>query len=247
MTKATINQIQFCGINKSFSSKRFARKKQQKLILNDLDITLSGGECTLLTGKNGSGKSTLLRILAGLIKPDRATIHHGLESLGWKKARKLLRKQFMYLYQEPYMFDGSVRRNLLYATAGHLTSQRINQALQWADLEHRADTQAKCLSGGEKQRVALAQAWLKQPLVLLLDEPTANMDDYSRQLTEELLLKFKNNDTALLIASHDPNHFYHVADKTLSLIDGALIDKPIKADRNLPENVAPFPNKLGRQ
>ena len=239
MNNSPVNQIQFSGITKSFG-----KGKRQKLIINDLDIALTGGECTLLTGNNGSGKSTLLRILSGLIKPDTATINNGLQSLSWKKARKLLRKQVMYLYQEPYMFDGSVRRNLLYAVSGANAKQRVNQALQWADLEHRADTEAKCLSGGEKQRVALAQAWLKQPLVLLLDEPTANMDDYSRRITEDLLLSFKNNGTALLIASHDPKHFYRVADNNVSLIEGELFDKAIEPDADLPSNVSPFPYKL---
>jgi len=241
MNNSPVNQIQFSGITKSFG-----KRKGKKLIINDLDISLTGGECTLLTGKNGSGKSTLLRILSGLIKPDSATINTGLQSLSWKQARKLLRKQVMYLYQEPYMFDGSVRRNLLYAVSGANARQRVNRALQWADLEHRAETEAKCLSGGEKQRVALAQAWLKQPLVLLLDEPTANMDDYSRHITEDLLLNFKKNGTALLIASHDPNHFYRVTDKNVSLIQGELVDKPIEINTDLPSNVSPFPNKLGQ-
>jgi tungstate transport system ATP-binding protein len=231
MTDKILAHIQFSGINKRHSKKRFGfftDKKHSKTILDNAEIELKGGECILLTGKNGSGKSTLLRILAGILKPDSATIDTGFVSLPWKKANKLIRQQVMYLYQEPYMFDGSVRRNLEYALdgkkLGSKTAYQISQALKWANLEHRAETAAKCLSGGERQRVALAQAWLKQPSILLLDEPTANMDEESRHLTEDLLRKFKDIGTALLIASHDVNHFHHTMDKRLLLQDGQLFE-----------------------
>jgi len=250
-----LTHIQFTQIQKYYSKKGvriFTQKKDSRLILDDTEIELKGGECILLTGKNGSGKSTLLRILAGLLKPDSATINTGLGSLSWKKANKLIRQQVMYLYQEPYMFEGTVRRNLAYALdgkkVGSKSNYHITQALKWANLEHRADTSAKCLSGGERQRVALAQAWLKQPSVLLLDEPTANMDEESRRSTEELLYKFKDTGTALLIASHDINHFHQTMDKRLQLENGLITeisdddmgtDKKDKAH----DNISIFPQK----
>ncbi len=231
MTDKILAHIQFNQINKCYSKKRFGfftDTRNSKVILDNAEIELKGGECVLLTGKNGSGKSTLLRILAGILKPNSATINTGLESLSWRKANKLIRQQVMYLYQEPYMFDGSVTRNLEYALGGKKlgskSTYQITQALKWANLEHRADTSAKCLSGGERQRVALAQAWLKQPSVLLLDEPTANMDEESRRSTEDLLCKFKESGTALLIASHDVNHFHHTMDKRLLLKDGLIVE-----------------------
>lgn len=227
MTNSNHIYIQFSDINKHYSKKHFSfftSKKNSKVILDNAEIELNGGECVLLTGKNGSGKSTLLRILAGMLKPDSATINTGLESLSWKKANKLIRQQVMYLYQEPYMFDGSVTRNLEYAVQGSKSAYQVAQALKWANLEHRADTSAKCLSGGERQRVALAQAWLKKPSILLLDEPTANMDEESRLSTEDLLCKFKEMGTALLIASHDVNHFHHTMDKRLLLKDGLIFE-----------------------
>ncbi len=238
--------IKFTQIHKSYSKKNLffsSHKKPAGLILNNIDIELKGGECILLTGKNGSGKSTFLRILAGLLKPDSAFINTGLESLPWRKANKLIRQHIMYLYQEPYMFDGSVRRNLAYAVCGEKSNYQITQALKWANLEHRADTSAKCLSGGERQRVALAQAWLKQPSVLLLDEPTANMDDESRKLTEELLSKFKESGTALLIASHDINHFQHTMDKRLLLKDGLIMEMNNNIENSSHDNVSIFPSK----
>ena len=120
------------------------------------------------------------------------------------------------------MFDGSVRQNLAYALDKKQNSQIIDSALKWAELEHRSDTQAKCLSGGERQRVALAQAWIKQPAVLLLDEPTANMDTEHRSRTETLLSTFIESGTALYIASHDPNHFFTIMNHRLVLENGFI-------------------------
>lgn len=211
--------IEFSHIVKSYG-----KRKNIKTIIDDVNLSLDGGECALLTGKNGCGKSTLLRIMAGLLKPDSGSFHSNAQTKPWKHARRTLRQRIMYLYQEPYMFDGSVYRNLKYAASGHDAVNKITHALDWADLNHRKDTEAKCLSGGERQRVALAQAWLKQPDVLLLDEPTANMDDCSRRRTEELLCRFKASGTALLVASHDLNHFHHTMDKRLAFADGKIID-----------------------
>ena len=232
-----ITHILFSQIQKTYATKPFSfhtNNTSSTPILDNAEIELKKGECILLSGKNGSGKSTLLRILAGLLKPNSATINTGFTSLSWKKANKLIRQHIMYLYQEPYMFDGSVARNLAYAAKGNNHEDQIKQALKWAKLEHRANTPAKYLSGGERQRVALAQAWLKQPSVLLLDEPTANMDEESRHSTEDLLCKFKETGTALLIASHDTNHFNHTMDNRLLLEDGVIIE--------ISDNISIFPS-----
>jgi len=220
--------------------KSYGKGKHSKLILTDVEIEIKGGECTLITGKNGSGKSTLLKIIGGLLKPNKATIETGSVTLNWKKYRNLVKNDVMYLYQEPYMFDGTVRTNLSYALQKGQETEAVNQAMKWAELEHRANTQAKFLSGGEKQRVALAQAWLKKPAVLLLDEPTANMDTKSRRRTEALLDTFKESGTALFIASHDPNHFHRITNHRLLLDEGHIAqadhDLLSKQDHDISDN-----------
>ncbi len=212
----------FESLEYSQIQKTFGKGKQAKRILKNTHICLTQGECTLLSGKNGSGKSTLMRILSGLIKADTLNIRFNGKTLNHRQAYQLIRRQVMYLYQEPYMFDGSVKRNLGYAL-GRNDSAKIQQALEWSNLEHRKDTEAKCLSGGEKQRLALAQAWLKQPGVLLLDEPTANMDKHAKQRTGKLLSEFKQNGTTLLIASHDLDHLLAIMDRRLILENGKLL------------------------
>jgi len=195
-----------------------SKRWKARQILDGIDIALHGGDCLLISGENGSGKSTLLRIMAGLLKPDAAWVSTGIEKQSWRHYRKLLRQQIMYLHQTPYLFDGSVEKNLSYVQS----SLDIDEAMQWAGMTHLAKQSVHGLSGGERQRVALARVWLKQPGVLLLDEPTANLDQESRQRTIELLSKLKENAVAIVIASHDPVHFDHVVTTQKLLKAGKL-------------------------
>lgn len=202
------------------------KRFQQRLILDDLAIHISHGHCFLLTGNNGTGKTTLLRIMAGFEKPERFEVDTGFGVLNWAQYRKTLQQSVLYLHQQPYMFEGSVRDNLNYALPRQLDKtirlERIQNALQWAVLERIADTKAKSLSGGEYQRVALARAWLRQPRVLLLDEPTANMDKESRLRTIQLLRQLRDEGMALLIASHDPDYFSSLVNAHWHLANGKL-------------------------
>jgi tungstate transport system ATP-binding protein len=203
--------------------KRYAKRQ----VLDQIAFSLQAGQSHLLSGDNGAGKTTLLRILAGLEKPDSLQIDLGYGTLNWRNSKTALQRQALYLHQHPYMFDGTVNYNLNYAIAAKLTKQQrqqqIDEALQWADLKLLANAPAKTLSGGEKQRVSLARAWLKRPAVLLLDEPTSNLDQESRLRTLKLLEAFKREGTAMLLASHDPMHFPSLIDQHLHLDQGKLI------------------------
>lgn len=202
------------------------KKFGQRSLLDGLQITLRGGVCQLLSGANGAGKTTLLRIIAGLDKPDSGTVDIGRGPKKWERCRSLLHSRVVYLHQHPYMFDGSVKYNLRYALPRGLGrkegSERIEHALNWADLNRHASTPAKSLSGGERQRVALARAWLRAPSVLLLDEPTVNMDQKACLRTLKLLRSLKADGIALIVASHDPALFYDLLDSHLHLVNGQL-------------------------
>lgn len=202
--------------------KHYARRT----ILAGLELCLRTGSCTLLTGENGAGKTTLLRILGGFEKPEQFQADTGHENLSWRRYRKDLQSSVLYLHQQPYMFEGSVRDNLSFALDRSLPkaerAQRIQTALAWAGLEKIADTRAKTLSGGEYQRVALARAWLRRPRILLLDEPTANMDREARNRTISLLRQLRDEGMALLIASHDPECFAALVNEHLNLSAGRL-------------------------
>ena len=211
--------IQFTQISKSFSRAR---------ILVDVSLTIHGGRIYLLSGENGAGKTTLLKILSGLLAPDRGSVDFGLHSKSIRQSRKELLRYLMYMHQTPYMFEGSVSRNLSIAlkpfTGEEHQRRNIHDALQWAMLSKRQSAPAKSLSGGQQQRVALARAWLRKPAFLLLDEPVANMDTSSALRTIELLLSLKEAGAGIVISSHNFQFFNEHVDRRLILSDGRLTD-----------------------
>lgn len=212
--------IQFRGLSKRYG---------QRQLFHDVSLDCHKSQSLLLTGNNGSGKSTLLRIMSGLLKPDAGTVALVADAieqaLSWSKQRAALRVEVMYVHQSPYLFDGTVTKNLEYAldkascVAGE---RRIQDALQWSGLEALAQSSAKQLSGGEKQRVALARAWLRNARLLLLDEPTANLDQSSRLKTIELLRSLKKSGVSLVIACHEYQDFLDISDGILQLSNGSL-------------------------
>ena len=232
-----IDEIRYREIHKFF---------QRRHLLDGVSLSLQGGAAILLSGENGSGKTTLLKILSGLEKPARCMVDFGLGDIPWSKCRKQLQQQVMYLHQQPYLFAGNVIRNLALALPRTLPAARrnrkIRQALEWAQLDGIAETQAKTLSSGEKQRVSLARAWLRQSRILLLDEPIANMDRESRARTVALLKRLKNAHAALVIASHNHEVFNELIDRRL-LLEGGKLTR-FRAPP-LPDNVTPLAVEAG--
>ena len=217
--------------------KRFGRRR----VLKGVEISLVAGRCQLLCGKNGAGKSTLLRILAGMERPDHAEVTVDGTVRTWRRAKKRLLSDCIYLHQQPYLFEGSVHYNLNYPLRGSRAAReaRIDEGLEWSGLKEISEQPVHELSGGERQRVALVRAWLREPRVMLLDEPTANMDAGCRQRTVELLLALRQQGVALLVATHDPLAFAAVAERTLDLQDGRLTEAGVKAAQ-LSEKVTPI-------
>ena len=208
-------RIVFSGIGKRFGSNQ---------VLDDTSLSLASHDCIVLTGENGAGKTTLLRIIAGLEKPDCCKLSIDAASAeSWRRLRKRLLKTVMYLHQQPYMLAGSLRRNLEYAARLNLAivdrESAVNKALNWAGLESLQSQSAGSLSGGQKQRVALARARLRGPQILLLDEPTANLDSASRDRTMQMLTEFRDGGTAIVIVTHEPEIFTGLVTKSLHLQD----------------------------
>lgn len=213
----------------------------ERRILTDVSITLTGGECLLLCGNNGVGKSTLLRILAGMERPHACSVDSGTGATHWRKARRQLLRDVIYMHQQPYLFEGTVAFNLNYPLRGSRVQreQRVDEALEWSGLGELARQPVYQLSGGERQRVALARAWLRQPRVMLLDEPTTNMDMTCRRRTVDLLQSLKNDGVALAVATHDTQHFHELSDCVLRLEAGRL-GALLPAADELPDKVTPI-------
>ena len=198
-------------------SKQFAKRT----LFSKVSLTLTAGQCILLTGKNGIGKTTLMRILAGLEKPDSCQVAINGNSYSWRKARNTLQQSVMYLHQQPYMFSGNVYHNLNYALPRQLSKVERQTQIQaisaWAGLDDIMENNAKSLSGGESQRVAIARARLRKPQALLMDEPTASMDTQSREKSLALMQQLCKEGLALLVSSHDPALFADTASHYLHL------------------------------
>ena len=208
----------FRGIEKNYAETN---------ILRNVDISLYPGKCILLSGNNGSGKTTLLKIIAGLETPSRAEIEFSGKSHSWKSAIRSIRREIIYLHQQPYLLSGTVESNVSYGLRfTHLNRKQlresVKEALEWAGLADVAKQQAKTLSGGVQQRVAFTRAWILKPKVLLLDEPMANMDIESREQACDLLKRMKSEGMSIVITSHDMNIFDGLIDSHFSLSDGKL-------------------------
>lgn len=210
--------IGFSGVSKSIN---------ERLLFQHLQLRVDAGECVVLSGDNGEGKSTLLRIMAGLSRPDRAecqfngTCHH------WQRARPWLLKNVVYLHQDPYLFDASVEDNVSYGLRRRGVNKKAAKAMAVAALEraglvHLQVRNAKQLSGGERQRVALLRAWVSSPQLLLLDEPTASMDEQARHRTLFLIRWLLQDGVSLVITAHEPRFFALLADRHIKLQKGKL-------------------------
>jgi len=198
-----------------------------QVLLDVARFELPRASCTILSGRNGAGKTTLLKIAAGLQRPDEASVQTDMEILDWRKARPMLRKHSIYMHQHAYMFDLNVADNVAYGlrTAGVPAAERrerVHTALAWAGLAELEARSARHLSGGERQRLALARARVLSPALLLLDEPTTNMDDEARQQSFFLIRRMVSEGTGVVIASHDRHLIGQLGDQHVHLADGEL-------------------------
>lgn len=209
------------------------RKTVQGRLLFDIDtLAIQARHCIALSGRNGAGKSTLMRIIAGLEKPDSASIRIGGQDLSWRRACKKMRNQIIYLHQQPYLFDRSVTENIAYGLRRRGLSLReisskVSEALDWAGIGHLQLRNALELSGGERQRVAFARARILSPRILLLDEPTSNMDSESRGQAYRMIMRLKEEGVSIMVASHEFHTIAHLSDEHLSLQAGRLQPQPL--------------------
>jgi tungstate transport system ATP-binding protein len=171
-------------------------------------LELAAGDLIVLSGDNGSGKSTLLKILAGLEAADMLHLQcNGFEARASRYPREL-RRLIVYVHQHPYLFNTSIAENVRYGlrlrnVATGMRERQVEEAVAWAGVSHLRAVPPARLSGGEKQRVALARAKVLEPRVLLVDEPTANLDAQARAQVIELLRKTATGDNCVVVACHD--------------------------------------------
>jgi len=192
-------------------------------ILNRLSLTITRGAPTLIVGPNGAGKTTLLRLCMGLAAPSTGRV-----TWGGRADRTPLRRAI--LFQRPVMLRRTAAANVAYALAQAGTphkqrAQRVTALLDRVGLSDLAQRPARRLSGGEQQRLALARALARDPEILLLDEPTANLDPAATRSVEEIVLMAAQSGIKIVMASHDLGQVRRLAGDVVFLVRGALCEQ----------------------
>jgi tungstate transport system ATP-binding protein len=207
---------------------RNLRKSYGERKLLDIDaVTIQPASAYVLTGANGAGKSTFLRILAGLEPAETSEASFAGQPIQMTPYPRLLRDAIVYVHQHPVIFSTSVAHNIGYGLGARgiaraEIARRVDEAMEWAGVTHLRNSNPHTLSGGEKQRIALARARILEPKLLLLDEPTSNLDGAAREQVIALIPTLTGSGSSVIMACHDRDLIALPGVQRLKLRDGRL-------------------------
>ncbi len=191
-------------------------------------LCLEADRLYTLHGQNGTGKSSLLQLLALLLPPRKGSMCFAGQTIAWQAGTlHRIRRQITLLEQNPLLLTGTVEQNLAFGLKlrglqGQQLRHRIDQALETTGLRGFNLRPARELSGGESRRVALARALALQPKLLLLDEPTANLDAGQVEALERFLVTLPAQGMCLVIATHETSQSKRLGGREIHLQDGLL-------------------------
>lgn len=191
-----------------------------RAVIDGLHLTLRAGEFTVLLGRSGCGKSTLLRVLAGLDREIRGTV--------------LVPRRRAVAFQAPRLMPWKrVWRNVLLGLPGKPERAVAEKALAEVGLTERSGAWPRTLSGGEAQRASLARALVREPDLLLLDEPFGALDALTRIKAQQLVAElWQRRGCAVLLVTHDVDEALLLADRALVMRDGTIAyETPVALDR----------------
>lgn len=197
-------------------------KRRGKTILGPLDIRISKSGFTIILGPNGAGKTTLLRALHGLEKLSTG-------SATWQVPLPVAQPRQAFVFQSPIIMRRTVRDNLAYPLVLHGTAKAAARAEadRWAvniGLGDFLDQSAPNLSGGEKQKLALARALIRKPDILFLDEPCANLDGRATREIETILKEAQDRGTRILMSTHNIGQAKRLATDVVFLMGGKIVE-----------------------
>ena len=209
--------------------KSFALEKKQIDVLQDVSVSIKQAEFVAIMGKSGSGKSTLISILAGLDHPDSGSVilnNSDLTQLNEDQLALKRQSDISFVFQSFHLIPTlTVAENIGFPLkiSGKFTQTKVDELLEKVELSHRQNSFPHQLSGGEKQRTAIARALVTQPQILFADEPTGNLDEKNANSVMQLLIDLqKEYQTALVIVTHDPA-IAELADRTIHIVDGKIL------------------------
>jgi cobalt/nickel transport system ATP-binding protein len=197
--------------------------------VKDVSFDIQKGERVAILGPNGSGKSTLILLIAGLLMPSRGEIKV-FEAQTNSKGFHKLRSRIGIVFQDPddQLFTPSVKEDIEYGPrnlglAPEVISERCEHILGDIGISHLKDRPPHRLSFGEKKKVSLATALILKPELLILDEPTANLDLVSRRGLIDLLNELNAEGTTIVVSTHDVEALPELADRVIVVSQGSLL------------------------
>jgi tungstate transport system ATP-binding protein len=202
----------------------------ERAILDSIDFSVDRGEVFALIGPTGAGKTTLLRIIDLLEVPSSGEIYFDDQCVPKSGKQRLeMRRRVSFVHQKPQMFNLSVYDNVACGLKWrgekrNKIAEKVDHILKVVGLEDYRNRRARTLSGGEAQRVALARSLVLEPEVLLLDEPTANLDPVSTDKIEQVISYVaRQHNTTMIMATHDMSQGQQLADRIGVLIGGKFV------------------------
>jgi len=190
-------------------------KSNGRTILNIAHAIIPADRITACIGPNGAGKTTLLKLLDGLIKPDSGTVTYSFA-----------KKTALVLHHTP-MIKSSTKTNLSIVkdADSSITTVDIDRVIKQVGLEKLASSPAHKLSAGERQKLCLGRAILQKPNLVLLDEPTANLDPNTTEQVEEMIRKFDAQETDIIFSSHQLAQVQRLAEYIIFIDQGEIKEK----------------------
>jgi putative ABC transport system ATP-binding protein len=224
--------LKMTGITKVFST-----EDMETYALNGIDLTIYKGDFVSICGPSGCGKSTLLSLLGLLDTPTSGQYFiedADVSRLALSEAAYIRNEKIGFIFQsfnlidELSVFDNVAlplryRRNKISESE---INQKVTECLRIVDMTHRAQHKPNQLSGGQQQRIAIARALVGNPALLLVDEPTGNLDSRNGDAVMEMLQQLNDSGTTICMVTHDPR-YADMASRTLHLLDGKIIDAQV--------------------
>lgn len=216
-------------------SLRHIHKSFAKLsVLKDINLDIAQGEIVSIVGPSGAGKTTLLQIMGTLLRPSAGSISFDGVDLAQMSDKQLTRFrgqhigfifQFHQLLPEFTALENVMLPALILGTPRHVAQKRALELLDYMHLSERAAHKPAALSGGEKQRVAVARALMNKPSIILADEPTGSLDSVGRKELHQLFFRLRQElGQTFVIVTHD-KELAQLADRCINIVDGRNVDE----------------------